>query len=401
MQNKKHPYRTFLTVLFIVMSTLLLVCCGSAPAGPDSKHSGDDPSGDKEKLNIFFINVGKGDAALIGIPGGKWFLVDTGPKKGFAEVGRQLRLHKVDKLEAVFISHPHSDHVGNLDEILKLAPCKQLYTTPADYGKATQNMMETANQNGMTVENLEPGAKIEIGGATMTALGPNGTFPAENDNSLVLMLEYEGSKVLFAADQLFMGEEALLKRQIPLDCDVLKAGHHGESDASSPQWLAAAKPEYCIVTNTAEDAESPLPGFIERFKAHGATTYMLGETGTMLCEAEGGKVQFFAVKPPDGQQMPAFKITELDTKDEHITIRNDSGQTVDLDGWSILPEKGNDLYFFPGGTMLEPGKTLTVYSGKENPPPSGLLWTAKKIWHDKKADAAVLIDPYGREADRR
>ena len=175
-------------------------------------------------LDLYFLNVGKGDAALLSLPGGKWVMVDTGPADGFAAINGMLRLLGVERLEAVFISHPHSDHVGGLEDVLDIVSCPILYTTPIDFGKATESTNKTASSHGTMVETLSPGQVVEIAGVTFTAIGPNGTFEQENDNSLAMMVEYEGFKALFAGDQSFAAESVLLDSGRAIDCDVLKVG---------------------------------------------------------------------------------------------------------------------------------------------------------------------------------
>ena len=64
---------------------------------------------------LYFVNVGKGDCTLIGLPGGKWALVDAGPDSGVAAIHGLLTVLGVKQFEAIFISHPHNDHIGNLD----------------------------------------------------------------------------------------------------------------------------------------------------------------------------------------------------------------------------------------------------------------------------------------------
>lgn len=344
-------------------------------------------------FEIYFMNVGKGDAALIALPGGKWAMVDTGPADSLPAVQSMLGVLGVKRLEAVFISHPHTDHAGGLDDVLSLAPCPIVYTTPVDYGKPTADMMNTAQSHAVPVKAMKPGQAVEIAGVTFTALGPNGNFADDNDNSLVLMVEYNGVKALFPGDQLTGAEAALLKSGRPVKCDVLKVGHHGQDDASSEAFLRAASPTICVIPTSSDPSDAPAPTVLQRMEAIGAKVSVIGHTGTLRFSSGT-----LAVEPVTPSAPPlGLIISEINVKTEYVEITNPTAVDVSLAGWSLLSGKGKQCYFFPAGFKLKSGGAVRIYSGmKEDKSLNGLFWTDKKIWRDKKENKASLIDPYGR-----
>ena len=352
-----------------------------------------------DDFKVYFLSVGKGDAALLSLPGGKWAMVDTGPTGGFAAVNGMLRTLGVKKLEAVFISHPHNDHVGNLEGVLGIAACPTVYTTPADFGKPTLKLNETAAAGGAVVQALKPGERVETAGVTFTALGPNGTYSDENDNSLVLMAEYSGFKVLFTGDQMLNAESALLKTGQAVDCDILKVAHHGQDDASSDAFIRAAAPKYAIISTSNEGDDVPSGIVLERLNKAGIMALTTGVTGTVAVSPAHPEPQ--AVTPAEASA--ALAIARVDVETEYVEISNPTGGDVNLTGWGVLSDKGNQYYAFPDGTVLKPGASVRVYSGisKDEVPAGSLYWSDKKIWHDKKTDTASLMDPYGRTVATR
>lgn len=354
------------------------------------------PAPDGE-MQIYFIDVGVGDAALLALPGGKWAMMDTGPADGFAPVNGMLRLLGVKKLEAMFISHPHSDHIGNLGKVLDIVACPVVYTTPVGFGKPTDKLNEAAGSRGAAVHTLQPGQSVSVAGVAFTALGPNGTFTAEeNDNSLVLMAEYMGFRVLFAGDQSFEAEAALLKKGYDVGCDVLKVGHHGKEDASSEEFIRSASPRYAVVPSADIPGDEPAPAVLQRLEQSGASVSVVGRTGTLRLSSRSGKPE--PVTP--ATEPAALAITQADAEAEYVEIANPTGGAADLTGWSLHSDKGNQFYCFPDGFALGNGESVRVYSGvpKEQAPAGSLYWTDKNIWHDKKPDEARLLDPYGRTA---
>ena len=77
---------------------------------------GNAPPSENE-LVVHFIDVGQGDCALIqhmstGI------LIDAGEAANGPRVARYLREAGVTRLEYVIATHPHSDHIGGLSEVV-------------------------------------------------------------------------------------------------------------------------------------------------------------------------------------------------------------------------------------------------------------------------------------------
>ncbi|MHB0885514.1 MAG: stalk domain-containing protein [Bacillota bacterium] len=70
------------------------------------------------QLKIHFIDVGQGDASLIQTPGGKNILVDAGDTFASSVVVSYLQSEGVKSLDVVVISHPHTDHIGGMAQVL-------------------------------------------------------------------------------------------------------------------------------------------------------------------------------------------------------------------------------------------------------------------------------------------
>jgi competence protein ComEC len=72
-----------------------------------------------KKYEIIFLDVGQGDAILIDLPGNNEILIDGGPDINILEkLGKHLPIYNSD-IELMILTHPHSDHVTGLIEVLK------------------------------------------------------------------------------------------------------------------------------------------------------------------------------------------------------------------------------------------------------------------------------------------
>jgi endonuclease YncB( thermonuclease family) len=92
----------------------------------------------------------------------------------------------------------------------------------------------------------------------------------------------------------------------------------------------------------------------------------------------------------------ALAIVAVDKRAEYVDIRNSGSAAVDLGGWVLQSEKGNQTC--PLGGSIAPGQTLRIYAmtgeGGFN------CGFGDNIWNNSDPDAAVLWSPQGNEVSR-
>jgi hypothetical protein len=92
----------------------------------------------------------------------------------------------------------------------------------------------------------------------------------------------------------------------------------------------------------------------------------------------------------------SVRIVTVDKPAEFADIQNLSNAPVDLDGWRLVSETGNQSCRLRG--TLQPSEVLRVWSGRGNP---GFDCRFPiNIWNDNTADPAVLYNPQGVEVSR-
>jgi len=91
-----------------------------------------------------------------------------------------------------------------------------------------------------------------------------------------------------------------------------------------------------------------------------------------------------------------------DTFSEAVTIVNRGQVDQPLTGWALASLHGSEVFLFPEGTVLAPGRQLRVLSGEQAQPASTeeLLWTRQNVWSNR-SDTVLLFDDRGREVSRR
>ncbi len=349
---------------------------------------------DNTELSVLFINVGYGDAILIQV-NGKNYMVDTGAKDAVTSLYRALTLQGVSKLDGLFLTHTHSDHVGGAQALAQRCEIDTLYSAEISMDKKNGGNVidELAQEIGLSHTKLKAGDIIDIGdGAYFEVLGPlvyNGDD--DNDNSLVMMLHAGGVTLLLTGDMQFAEEQTLLDANTALKTDILKVGNHGNPDATSEVFAKTAAPVYAMIsTSTAQDDDTPNPRVLDALDGSQIFVTQDYECGILLT-AKDGKVE---ISNPEAPAKTAdIAIQEIDKEMQTVTLIN-NGVDADLSGYFIISEKGSEFFVFPQGAMLAAGQTLTVACRGGQ---GDYIWDDSKVWSKKDDEAGALYDAYGNE----
>nr|WP_286670599.1 DNA internalization-related competence protein ComEC/Rec2 [Fodinibius salsisoli] len=203
-------------------------------------------------LALTVFDVGQGDATLIATPGGKHYLVDTGrwqPGYSSAEyvLIPYLEGEGIRKLDGIFLSHPHADHIGGMVELLQQVPIDTIYNSGVAYDSDLfKRYQQLAAEKNVPVIGLQAGESLTLEpGISLLVYGPNAEATSSNINnqSLIFEMIYGSTEFLFMGDAETEQEQQLV-RSFPrlLNTDFLKVGHHGSKTSSSHALLEAASP---------------------------------------------------------------------------------------------------------------------------------------------------------------
>lgn len=100
--------------------------------------------------------------------------------------------------------------------------------------------------------------------------------------------------------------------------------------------------------------------------------------------------------PPTATSAGSVQIIALNKRAEYAEIQNFSSEAVDLDGWRLVSEVGNQSCRLRG--TLQPNEILRVWARRGNPGLDCRL--GNNIWKDNTPDPAVLYNPQGQEVSR-
>jgi len=179
-------------------------------------------------LEVSFPNVGQGSAALVAWPDGRKWLIDGGPPG--KDLLHWLRRKGIRRLDAVFLSHPDTDHFGGLIPVFKSLPVETFWAS------------RKPNKDERAFHNLWRDAAIQ--GTTLRIVG-HGHTGNDNENSLVLRLRHGKHQFLLTGDIGVDTEENMLPHLEKFT--VVQVPHHGSLGSSSEAFVKQTAPDFAVI----------------------------------------------------------------------------------------------------------------------------------------------------------
>lgn len=210
-------------------------------------------------VEIVFLDVGQGDAVAIRSPGGRWILVDTGPRGRTYDAGARvvlpyLRRRGVTRIEVLVLTHPDLDHIGGAEAIVDGLEVGYVLDPSQATGRgAYVEVLEAARRNGVPWLEARRDVSITLDGVEISILHPDGPTTAShsgtdsNAQSVVLLVRYGEFEALLTGDAPVEVEEAILS-DLPSELEILKVGHHGSNTSTSPSLLAQTSPALAVIS---------------------------------------------------------------------------------------------------------------------------------------------------------
>jgi competence protein ComEC len=270
-------------VLVLALSSLaLLIACLPLPVDSQTNAS--------NHLLIYSIDVEGGQSTLLVSPSGASLLVDTGwpghDGRDAERIQAAMKDAGITRIDHVFITHYHTDHVGGVPELVKRIPVGEF----VDHGPNREDSDVTRRDfaaylkaiEGKPRRSIHPGDTIPIPDLNVIVLAENGEHidevpgvkptpnpycaterkwpddPSENARSAGILVTFGKFRFLDLGDLTGAKEVALVCPNNPIpSIDLYLVNHHGMNLSNSRALVDAIHPRVAIMNNGTRKAGSP------------------------------------------------------------------------------------------------------------------------------------------------
>jgi len=299
-KGEQEKFTKFLKPCFIIALAVISLCVW---------YSAIQPSADL--LEVTFLDVGLGDSAFIQFPDGKNILIDGGPTIPEYDTGERtiapfLRHKGIRKIDTLILTHPHNDHAGGLEFILKnfqvnqiigihdrdipipihhklrkIALEKQIDYHPGNLGSLLTSTEKMSQPRLYEAEILNP-LNTDFTDFSQSSL---------NNNSIVLKLRFGQITFLFTGDIESPAEYAMLNSNFDLRANILKVPHHGSITSSSEAFLNAVNPAFAVISSSERSRFNfPSKIVLNRYKRRDTRLLQTSKFGAIKIFTDGRRV---------------------------------------------------------------------------------------------------------------
>jgi competence protein ComEC len=238
--NKKRYILVFLIFTFIAFFT----CWSKLP---------------DDKFHIYFFDVGQGDCIFIKTPLNHKILIDGGPFNSVLDNLGEVLPFFDSKIDLIILTHPHSDHIDGLFEVLKKYQVAHVLFTGvlSDEEVYLEFLKHIINFN-IPVTFADYQNDFLFGDVLFDVVYPISPFFEQsfenlNNSSIVLKILYRDHSILLMGDCEIECEQELIDFNLILDSDILKVGHHGSKTASSLDFLYKVSAEIAVIQSSSDN----------------------------------------------------------------------------------------------------------------------------------------------------
>jgi len=247
-------------------------------------------------LKVHFIDVGQGDAVFIQLPDGRNMLVDAGARGSESAIMEYLKGVGIKKIDFIVGTHPHEDHIGSLDDVIKNFEIGEVIMPEATTNtRVFYDLLQTIKDRGLVIKKARAGVSIfEEGGLSATLLAPQKReYESLNNYSAVILLKYQDISFLLTGDAEAESEKEILSAGYNIKAQVLKISHHGSNSSTTSNFLQAVSPTYAVISvGAGNDYKHPHPVILDRLAKSGAITLRTDQRGTIVFETDGRVVNY-------------------------------------------------------------------------------------------------------------
>jgi len=239
------------------------------------------------KFNLVFFDVGQGDSELIQI-NNKDILIDCGEYAPLNSIAHFCG----NKLDYIFITHSHTDHIGGVYNIIKRFNVQHI-VIPDVIDEGFDKLYKMCEKYNIEIIRTKGGDKFTIDEIYINIINPNKEkYENINNSSIVFIASYKELDILYTGDCEKEVEQLIIDKKLDINCEILKIAHHGSSTSTITEFYNRVSPKVSIISVGFNKFNHPNKKTLEKLKRY----YRTDQFGAILIKYKNENIYIETVK---------------------------------------------------------------------------------------------------------
>lgn len=297
---KKNIKRNFFEILIILLAFLIINNQDKIKNlfnQNNNQNQNDYINTNNDLLKVHYLDVGQGDSIFVELPNNETMLIDAAESYQSENIINYLKNLNYQKIDYVIGTHPHTDHIGGLKDIINTFEIGKIYMPKVvSTTKTYESLLMAIKDKNLKINTAKAGTSIiDTDALKINILAPNNsTYTELNNYSVVTKITYGTTKFLFMGDA-----EKLIENEIKenVTADVIKIGHHGSNTSSSIDFIKKVNAKYGIISVGLNNKYNlPKEETITNWENSGTKIYLTSTNGTIRASSDGTNIKIESEK---------------------------------------------------------------------------------------------------------
>ena len=297
---KKNIKRNFFEILIILLAFLIINNQDKIKNlfnQNNNQNQNDYINPNNDLLKVHYLDVGQGDSIFIELPNNETMLIDAAESYQSENIINYLKNLNYQKIDYVIGTHPHTDHIGGLKDIINTFEIGKIYMPKVvSTTKTYESLLMAIKDKNLKINTAKAGTSIiDTDALKINILAPNNsTYTELNNYSAVTKITYGTTKFLFMGDAEKLSENEIKEN---VTADVIKIGHHGSNTSSSIDFIKKVNAKYGIISVGLNNKYNlPKEETITNWENSGTKIYLTSINGTIRASSDGTNIKIESEK---------------------------------------------------------------------------------------------------------
>ena len=297
---KRNIKRNFFEILIILLAFLIINNQDKIKNlfnQNNNQNQNDYINMNNDLLKVHYLDVGQGDSIFIELPNNETMLIDAAESYQSENIINYLKNLNYQKIDYVIGTHPHTDHIGGLKDIINTFEIGKIYMPKVvSTTKTYESLLMAIKDKNLKINTAKAGTSIiDTDALKINILAPNNsTYTELNNYSVVTKITYGTTKFLFMGDAEKLSENEIKEN---VTADVIKIGHHGSNTSSSIDFIKKVNAKYGIISVGLNNKYNlPKEETITNWENSGTKIYLTSINGTIRAISDGTNIKIESEK---------------------------------------------------------------------------------------------------------